>query len=145
MPVLAALFAATTGHPVLFALACAGALATATSDTVSSEIGQLWGRRTYLITTLQPVPRGTEGAVSLEGTLAGIAASLAIGGLGYWTGLYPALGIAAVAIAAFVGTTLESLIGATIEKRGLLDNEAVNFLNTLCGALAAAALSPWVA
>ena len=45
-----------------------------------------------------------------------------------------------VAVAAFVATTLESLVGATLEKRGLLDNEAVNFLNTLVGALLAAAL-----
>lgn len=144
VPMFAAFFAATTEHPVLFALAFAGALATASSDTVSSELGQLWGRRTFLITTFRPVPRGTEGAVSLEGTLAGVAASLLVGGLGYGVGLFPAAGVAVVVIAAFVGTTLESLVGATIEKRGLLDNEAVNFLNTLCGALAAAALTPWL-
>ncbi len=140
VPALAALFAATTGRPVLFALAVAGAFATAASDTCSSEIGQVVGRRTFLITTLRPVPRGTEGAVSLEGTLAGIAASLVVGGLGAAVGLYPALGVAAVAVAALVATTLESLAGATLEKRGLLDNEAVNFLNSLAGALVAAGL-----
>ena len=63
-----ALFAALTDHPVLFGLAFAGAFATAAADTASSEIGQLLGRRTFLITTFRPVPRGTEGAVSLEGT-----------------------------------------------------------------------------
>jgi uncharacterized protein (TIGR00297 family) len=140
VPALAALFAATTGRPTLFAIAVAGAFATAASDTCSSEIGQVIGRRTFLITTLRPVPRGTEGAVSLEGTLAGVAASLVVGGLGAAVGLYPALGVAAVAVAALVATTLESLAGATLEKRGLLDNEAVNFLNSLAGALVAAGL-----
>lgn len=140
VPALAALFAATTGQPVLFALALAGAFATAASDTCSSEIGQVIGRRTFLITTLKPVPRGTEGAVSLEGTLAGVVASLLVGWLGHAAALYPAAGIAVVAVAAFVATTLESLVGATLEKRGLVDNDAVNFLNSLAGALVAAGL-----
>ncbi len=140
-----ALFAAATPYPRLFALAFAAAFATAAADTCSSEIGQLLGRRTFLLTTLKPVPRGTEGAVSVEGTLAGIAASLAIGALGATVGLFPWLGVAAVAVAAFVGTTFESLVGAAIESRGLLDNEALNFLNTLVGALAAASLAPLVA
>ncbi len=84
------------------------------------------------------MPRGTDGAVSLEGTLAGVAASLLVGGIGFAGGLYPAAGVVVVALAAFVATTLESLVGATIEKRGLLDNDAVNFLNSLAGALVAA-------
>jgi uncharacterized protein (TIGR00297 family) len=135
-------FLATTPYGLLFALALAGAFATAAADTVSSEVGQLWGRRTFLITTFRPVPRGTEGAVSLEGTAAGIAASLVIGGLGAGLGLFPWAGAAVVAVAAFLGTTLESVLGATVERRGWLDNEAMNFLNTLFGALAAAALAP---
>ena len=80
-------------HPVLFALAFAGAFATAAADTASCEIGQLLGRRTFLITTFRPVPRGTEGAVSLEGTLAGILASLVIAALGAALGLYPWQGV----------------------------------------------------
>lgn len=86
------------------------------------------------------MPRGTEGAVSLEGTLAGVAASLVVGGLGAAVGLYRASGVVWVAVAALVATTLESVLGATFEKRGLLDNEAVNFLNSLAGALVAAGL-----
>ncbi len=144
MPALAALFAVTTGYPELFALAVAGAFATAASDTCSSEIGQVYGRRTFLITSFKPVPRGTEGAVSLEGTLAGIGASLVVGGAGAAAGLYSWLGLAPVALAALVATTLESLIGATLEQRGLLDNEAVNFLNSLAGALCAAGLGALV-
>jgi uncharacterized protein (TIGR00297 family) len=137
-----ALFAALTGHPVLFGLAFAAAFATAAADTASSEIGQLLGRRTFLITTFRAVPRGTEGAVSLEGTLAGIAASLIVAALGAAVGLYPWLGVAAIAVAAFLGTTFESIVGAALEKRQLLDNEALNFLNTLVGALVVTAFVP---
>jgi uncharacterized protein (TIGR00297 family) len=137
-----AVFAALTPHPVVFALAFAGAFATAASDTASSEIGQLLGRRTFLLTNFRPVPRGTEGAVSVEGTLAGVFASLLIAALGAALGLFPWLGVLAVVIAAFVGTTFESLVGAALEKRNLLDNEALNFLNTLVGALVAAAFAP---
>jgi len=141
VPALAALFAATTGRPGLFALAAAGAFATAASDTCASEIGQAYGRRTFLITTFRPAPPGTEGAVSLEGTAAGVAASLAVGALGAALGLYAWLGVALVALAALIATTLESVVGATLEARGLLDNEAVNFLASLAGALAAAGLA----
>lgn len=139
-----ALFSALTPYPVVFALAFAGAFATAAADTASSEIGQLLGRRTFLITTFRPVPRGTEGAVSLEGTLAGVFASLLIAALGAALGLFSWKGVPAVVLAAFVGTTFESLVGAALEKRQLLDNEALNFLNTLVGALIAVAFTPWV-
>lgn len=139
-----ALFAALTPFPVVFALAFAGAFATAAADTASSEIGQLLGRRTFLITTFRPVPRGTEGAVSLEGTLAGVFASLVIAALGAVLGLFSWKGVPAVVLAAFVGTTFESLVGAALERRQLLDNEALNFLNTLVGALVAVVFTPWV-
>jgi len=141
---VASVFAATTAFPMQFAMALAGALATAAGDTAGSEIGQLWGRRTFLVTTLRPVPRGTQGAISVEGTLAGLAASALVAALGAAFGLYPWLGAVAVTIAAFLGSVLESVIGATLERGGLLDNEAVNFLNTLIGALLAVALSPYV-
>jgi uncharacterized protein (TIGR00297 family) len=135
-------FAATTPAPwaALFALGFAAAFATAACDTVSSEIGKAFGRHTFLVTTMRPVPRGTEGAISAEGTLAGVAAAGAMAGVGVASGF---LGPAAwwiVPIAAVVANLLESLLGATVERRGLLDNEAVNFLNTLFGAVLAAAL-----
>ena len=76
--VLFAFLAVATPHHALFALALAAAFATAAADTVSSEIGQAFGRTTYLVTNFRRVPAGTEGAVSLEGTLAGIAASAAL-------------------------------------------------------------------
>lgn len=51
------------------------------SDTVSSEVGKAYGKTTYLVTTFQRVPRGTEGAVSLEGTAAGVAAAVLFSGV----------------------------------------------------------------
>jgi uncharacterized protein (TIGR00297 family) len=135
-----ALFSQATPFLALSIFAFAGAFATAAADTASSEIGQLLGRRTFLLTTLKPVPRGTEGAVSLEGTLAGIAAAAILASIGALVGLYAWIGVVPVVIAAFLGSTFESLVGAALEKRRLLDNEALNFLNTLVGAVLAAAL-----
>src|ERR1051326_5402891 len=54
-------------------------LATAAADTAGSEIGQLLGRTTFLPLSFRRVERGTEGAISLEGTLAGIVAAVAVG------------------------------------------------------------------
>jgi uncharacterized protein (TIGR00297 family) len=51
------------------------------SDTVSSEVGKAYGKTTYLVTTFELVPRGTEGAVSLEGTAAGVGAAAVFSGL----------------------------------------------------------------
>ncbi len=60
----------------LLILAYAAAVATAAADTTSSEVGKAYGRRTILITTFRPVPPGTEGAVSLEGTLGGLGGAM---------------------------------------------------------------------
>lgn len=54
-----------------FACSCA--------DTFASEIGVLSKRRPLLLSTLQPVPRGTDGAISLEGTLASLLGGAVIG------------------------------------------------------------------
>lgn len=122
----------------LLALGFVASFCTKLSDTCGTEIGKAYGERTFLITTLQPVPRGTEGAVSLEGTLAGIAGSLAIAILAWLIGFINLGGILICAIAAFVATTIESLIGATIEgKVPLLTHDVVNVLNTLIGAIVA--------
>lgn len=108
------------------------------SDTTASEIGKAYGKSTFLITTLKPVPRGTEGAVSLEGTLAGIFASLIISLLGFAVNLINFQGVIISVIAAFLATTMESLIGATLQaKITWLSNELVNIINTLIGAICA--------
>jgi uncharacterized protein (TIGR00297 family) len=126
----------------LLILGYAASLSTKLADTTASEVGKAYGQRTYLITTLQPVPKGTEGAVSLEGTLAGVGASLAIAALAQALGLIDSWGILWSAIAAFVATTIESLIGATLqEKWDWLTNERVNIINTAIGAGTAIAIA----
>ena len=115
--------------------------ATAAADTVSSEIGQAFGRTTYLVTSFTRVPAGTEGAVSLEGTLAGVAASTVPAAFAAGVSLITWPGAAVVVAAAFVGTTLESYLGATLQRTDAIDNEVVNFANTLAGGLAAMSLS----
>lgn len=66
---------------LLLQVGFAASFASKLADTTSSEIGKAYGQTTYLVTTLQRVPRGTEGAVSLEGTAAGVVAAAAVAGL----------------------------------------------------------------
>lgn len=128
----------------LLLLGYVASFSTKLSDTCASEVGKAYGKRTFLITTLQPVPRGTEGAVSLEGTFAGVLASVAIAILGWGVGLISPLGIAWCILAAFIATNLESVIGATLQSQyDWLTNELVNILNTLIGAIAAM-LFAWI-
>jgi uncharacterized protein (TIGR00297 family) len=128
----------------LLLLGYVASFCTKLSDTCASEVGKAYGKRTFLITTLQPVPRGTEGAVSLEGTMSGIFASVVLAMLGWGVGLIDVWGIIWCVLAAFIATNLESVIGATLQSRWQwLTNELVNVLNTLIGA-AAAMLFAWM-
>ncbi len=120
----------------LLLLGYVASFSTKLSDTTASEIGKAYGKRTFLITTLQPVARGTEGAISLEGTLAGIVASAAIALVAWGVGMINILGIFWCIIAAFIATNLESVIGATVQSDfEWLTNEVVNIINTLIGAV----------
>lgn len=122
-------------------LAFVAALVAGASDTVASEIGKAWGRRTFLVTSLRPVPPGTHGAMSLEGTAAGLVSAallaLAAAGLGLIT-----MPLALVVVAAAtIGALVESALAATFEHRGVLNNDVLNFLNTAVAALAAVKLA----
>ena len=136
--VLFAVLAVATEYSLVCTVAMAAAFATAANDTVSSEVGQAYGRRHFLITTLRRVAAGTDGAVSVEGTVAGLVAGAGVGLLAAAVGLMPAAGAAVVALAALAGGTLESYLGATVTG---LNNELVNFANTLIGALVAVGLT----
>jgi uncharacterized protein (TIGR00297 family) len=126
----------------LFSLGYVASFSTKLSDTCASEVGKAYGKRTFLITTLQPVPRGTEGAVSLEGTLAGMVGSAAIALIAWGMGVISPFGILWSVVAAFIATNLESVIGATLQaKLDWMTNEVVNILNTLIGAIVAILLA----
>ena len=133
-----------TPYKYLFVLGYVASFCTKLSDTTASEVGKAYGKTTYLITNLKPVPRGTEGAVSLEGTLAGAFASVVLAAIAWIIGLISPIGIVWCIVAAFIATTIESLIGATLESRfSWLTNDLVNLINTIIGA-ASAILLAWI-
>jgi uncharacterized protein (TIGR00297 family) len=129
----------------MFRVGYVAALATKLSDTFASEIGKAYGKSTYLITTLRSVPRGTEGAVSLEGTVAGIGGSLLIAWLGSGLQIMPKMttNVVICIVAALLATTAESYIGAVYQNEHYpwLSNELVNFIMTVIGSSIAMALS----
>ncbi len=131
-----------TSWKSLLLLGYVASFATKLSDTTASEVGKAYGSRTFLITTLRPVARGTEGAVSLEGTIAGIVGGLVIALLATMIGLITLPGVVICTIAAFVATNIESVIGATLQhKFDWLTNELVNVVNTIIGAMVAIAIA----
>ncbi len=136
-----ALLAGAVPEGGIYTFAFVGSLAAAAADTAESEIGLLWGGRPVLITSLRPVPPGTDGGVTLMGTGAGLAAAALVAASGWGAGLIGASAVPWIALAGLLATAVESVVGATIERRGLLDNHAVNFVNTLTGALLGAVMA----
>lgn len=120
-------------HSVMLA-AMAGSFAAALGDTFSSEVGTIYGRRFVNILTLQPAERGQDGAVSYEGSFAGMGGSLliaAVYGIGTdWEG-----NVGLVFVAGLIGNLADSVLGASLQRWGLMTNHSVNLVNT---ALAAA-------
>jgi uncharacterized protein (TIGR00297 family) len=139
---LFAITAALLGKPSLLA-ACAAALAEAAADTVSSEGGQALGARARLFPTGAQVAPGTNGGISWAGTGCGALAAVAMSFVAAWGGLVAAPQAWIVALAALAGMFLDSLLGATLEHSGRLNNDAVNLLGTLFAALIALWLAPF--
>jgi uncharacterized protein (TIGR00297 family) len=124
----------------IFLFAFAGSIATAMSDTLSSEIGGVFDDP-RLITTLERVEPGTDGAVTWQGELAGAAGAAVVAAIA--AGLFgnvDATGALVVAVAGLSGMTIDSLLGATLEGDAL-GNQSVNFLATLTGAFVGASLA----
>ena len=133
--VVAFIMAAFGGFHIACAAGFVGAVATATADTLASEIGILYEPR--LITTFKRVPAGTDGGISVQGTLAGMIGAVIIGICAYLLGILPSF-YAAIIIALVSGTVgcfIDSILGAVFERRNLLNNEHVNLLATVCGAM----------
>ena len=133
--VVACFMAAFGGYYLPFVGGFIGAIATATADTLASEIGVLYQPR--LITTFQKVDPGTNGAVSTLGTAAGIVGAAIIGISAYFLGIIgnPVSAIVVSIISGTVGCFADSILGALFENRHLLTNEHVNLIATIVGAL----------
>ncbi|GAB2229859.1 hypothetical protein Droror1_Dr00014115 [Drosera rotundifolia] len=124
----------------LWQLGFVASFCTKLSDTVSSEIGKAYGKTTYLVTTFKIVPRGTEGAVSIEGTVAGLVASVLLAFVGYLIGQINAIEAVLCVIASQLANLGESVIGASLQdKDGFqwLNNDAVNVINITMGSILA--------
>lgn len=133
--------ALTPGLVPQLLLAAAAALATALMDTVGTEVGQALRTPTVLLPDFHPVPPGTDGAVSIGGTLAGLLAAFLLAALGVHLGLYPPSGIPIVVVAAFTGTVVESLLGRDGASWRVTNGHVLNFFNTLAGAALALLLA----
>lgn len=113
------------------------------SDTISSEIGKAFGKTTYLVTSFSIVPRGTEGAVSLEGTLAGLVVSVILAAVACYINLTDQSGAIICVLAAQVANFCESYIGAALQGREgfeWITNDIANIANITIGASLAAAI-----
>lgn len=134
--VVACFMAAFGGYYLPFVGGFIGAIATATADTLASEIGVL-DQHPRLITTLQTVDPGTNGAVSVLGTSVGIIGAAIIGVAAYFLGVMenPLLAIGVAIVSGTIGCFADSILGALFENRHLITNEHVNLMATIVGAL----------
>jgi uncharacterized protein (TIGR00297 family) len=125
-------------------LMCLAALVEATADTVSSEIGQAFGGSPVMVLSLRRTEPGTDGGVTLLGSAAGVVAGAMVAAAGAW-GLQLNTEDAAIAFGAGIcGLFFDSLLGATVERRGWIGNDLVNFMSTVFAAGLARTVYYWI-
>ncbi|MFZ0799484.1 MAG: DUF92 domain-containing protein [Terriglobales bacterium] len=142
VPALASVVFSVTGNRA-WLVAEVAALAEAATDTVASEIGQYRSSHARLITTWECVPAGTDGGVTISGSVAGMAAGLVIAAVAAVGGMLPQAQFWIPVAAGFAGMFIDSILGATLQRGGWIGNQAVNFLSTLAAAALAYGIFTW--
>ena len=131
-----------TGDPLCAAL-FVGSVATAAADTMASEIG-VTGGEPYMITTLERVPAGTNGGITLMGEVVAVAGAFIVSVVSFLLGVIPLELVAVGTIAGFIGTNIDSLVGAVIENRGVFGNAGTNLAATAGGGVSALILALFI-
>ena len=138
---IAALLAALSYGREAGLIAMTAALVAGASDTIASEIGKAWGTRTWALLPPRLVRAGTSGAMSLEGTAAGLLGAASLGALAIGLGLVPHSALLPVVAGSTAGALVESLLAASFEAPGILNNDALNFINTALAAYVAVSVA----
>jgi uncharacterized protein (TIGR00297 family) len=133
--VLAMAYGVFPSHAAVLMAAYLGSLATACGDTLASEVGQTFKGEPRMITTLKIAKRGTDGAVSWLGEGAALFGSLAIAVLAYCLIQQDMILLLVVTAGGFIGTNIDSALGATLQQKGYLSNNGVNLFATILGAI----------
>lgn len=118
----------------MWLVAMVAAMAEVATDTVASECGQAFSREARLITTFQRVPAGTDGGISIAGTVFGIGAGIGISLVGMVCGLVSMRWLWVPVVAGVLGMLADSVLGAWLERRRWLNNEQVNLTGTMIAA-----------
>jgi len=119
----------------VFWAATFSAIATVNGDTLASELGKVLGKRPRLITNLKPVRPGTNGGITIQGELAallgvGMIIPFALPLTSHWFQVAIAVGLGGL-----IGVNADSLIGATLENKGITDNNTTNLMASVIGGL----------
>jgi uncharacterized protein (TIGR00297 family) len=122
-------------------LAMAAALVAGASDTIASEIGKAWGTRTWALAPPRSVRPGTPGAMSIEGTAAGLVGAAALAGVAAALSIVPGSALLPIVVGATAGALAESLLAAAFEPSGVLNNDALNLINTAIAAYTAVSVA----
>jgi uncharacterized protein (TIGR00297 family) len=132
---LAVAYGIFPSHAWVLLPAYLGSVATACSDTLASEIGETCKGEPRMITTFKKVSAGTDGAVSRLGEWAAFFGAAMIAFLAFLLIKSDFGLVIAVTAGGFIGTNIDSVLGATLQQKGYLSNNGVNLCATISGAI----------